>query len=181
MKQPWTLTRLNAPQSHFVPCFTRSSSDPHGPEIGLWLSDQRRHFCHQGLPLQRLPAAALDLPAVLQEGAGHQATGVQERVRWDLRRLSGWVAATRYSLISFSRFCRLYLNHICFSSPGFIAPDKIDSKFFDPKHAFKEVEVQAKTVRDLIPTKKPKACTLYDGIINEPCLTDHLRLNVESQ
>ena len=41
---------------------------------------------------------------------------------------------------------------------GFLAPDKIDSKFFDPKHAFKEVEVQAKTVKELIPVKKPKVC-----------------------
>ena len=41
---------------------------------------------------------------------------------------------------------------------GFLAPDKIDSKFFDPKHAFKEVEVQAKTVKELIPIKKPKVC-----------------------
>uniref|UniRef100_A0A8C3B188 pre-rRNA processing protein FTSJ3 n=1 Tax=Cyclopterus lumpus TaxID=8103 RepID=A0A8C3B188_CYCLU len=31
---------------------------------------------------------------------------------------------------------------------GFLAPDKIDSRFFDPKHAFKEVEVQAKTVKE---------------------------------
>ncbi|KAM7012570.1 pre-rRNA 2'-O-ribose RNA methyltransferase FTSJ3 [Tautogolabrus adspersus] len=46
---------------------------------------------------------------------------------------------------------------------GFLAPDKIDSKFFDPKHAFKEVEVQAKTVRDLIPVKKPKAEGYEDG------------------
>ncbi|XP_029355919.1 pre-rRNA 2'-O-ribose RNA methyltransferase FTSJ3 isoform X2 [Echeneis naucrates] len=46
---------------------------------------------------------------------------------------------------------------------GFVAPDKIDSKFFDPKHAFKEVEVQAKTVRDLIPVKKPKAEGYADG------------------
>ncbi|XP_008291921.1 pre-rRNA 2'-O-ribose RNA methyltransferase FTSJ3 [Stegastes partitus] len=46
---------------------------------------------------------------------------------------------------------------------GFVAPDKIDSKFFDPKHAFKEVEVQAKTVRDLIPDKKPKAEGYSDG------------------
>ncbi|XP_078115013.1 pre-rRNA 2'-O-ribose RNA methyltransferase FTSJ3 [Sander vitreus] len=46
---------------------------------------------------------------------------------------------------------------------GFVAPDKIDSKFFDPKHAFKEVEVQAKTVRDLIPVKKPKAEGYTDG------------------
>lgn len=54
------------------------------------------------------------------------------------------------------------------SSPGFVAPDKIDSKFFDPKHAFKEVEVQAKTVRELIPVKKPKACTLCGVILDEP-------------
>uniref|UniRef100_A0A3B3C5U3 pre-rRNA processing protein FTSJ3 n=1 Tax=Oryzias melastigma TaxID=30732 RepID=A0A3B3C5U3_ORYME len=46
---------------------------------------------------------------------------------------------------------------------GFLAPDKIDSKFFDPKHAFKEVEVQAKTVRDLITVKKPKAEGYTDG------------------
>nr|XP_046248396.1 pre-rRNA 2'-O-ribose RNA methyltransferase FTSJ3 [Scatophagus argus] len=46
---------------------------------------------------------------------------------------------------------------------GFVAPDKIDSKFFDPKHAFKEVEVQAKTVKELIPVKKPKAEGYADG------------------
>lgn len=46
---------------------------------------------------------------------------------------------------------------------GFLAPDKIDSKFFDPKYAFKEVEVQAKTVRDLIPVKKAKAEGYADG------------------
>ncbi|XP_034566470.1 pre-rRNA 2'-O-ribose RNA methyltransferase FTSJ3 [Notolabrus celidotus] len=46
---------------------------------------------------------------------------------------------------------------------GFLAPDKIDNKFFDPKHAFKEVEVQAKTVRDLMPVKRPKAEGYDDG------------------
>uniref|UniRef100_G3P5X4 pre-rRNA processing protein FTSJ3 n=1 Tax=Gasterosteus aculeatus aculeatus TaxID=481459 RepID=G3P5X4_GASAC len=46
---------------------------------------------------------------------------------------------------------------------GFLAPDKIDTKFFDPKHAFKEVEVQAKTVRELIPVRKPKAEGYKDG------------------
>uniref|UniRef100_A0A673A0U3 FtsJ RNA 2'-O-methyltransferase 3 n=1 Tax=Sphaeramia orbicularis TaxID=375764 RepID=A0A673A0U3_9TELE len=46
---------------------------------------------------------------------------------------------------------------------GFIAPDKIDSKFFDPKHAFKEVEVQAKTVKELVTDKKPKAEGYADG------------------
>lgn len=40
--------------------------------------------------------------------------------------------------------------------PGFLAPDKIDNKFFDPKHAFKEVEVQVKTVKELTTSKKPK-------------------------
>uniref|UniRef100_A0A3B4F8B5 FtsJ RNA 2'-O-methyltransferase 3 n=1 Tax=Pundamilia nyererei TaxID=303518 RepID=A0A3B4F8B5_9CICH len=45
----------------------------------------------------------------------------------------------------------------------FVAPDKIDSKFFDPKYAFKEVEVQAKTVKELIPVKKPKAEGYTDG------------------
>ncbi|XP_068447863.1 pre-rRNA 2'-O-ribose RNA methyltransferase FTSJ3 [Clinocottus analis] len=46
---------------------------------------------------------------------------------------------------------------------GFLAPDKIDNRFFDPKHAFKEVEVQAKTVKELIPVKKPKAEGYKDG------------------
>lgn len=39
---------------------------------------------------------------------------------------------------------------------GYQAPDKIDSKFFDPKYAFKEVEVQAKSVSELVSKKKPK-------------------------
>uniref|UniRef100_A0A8C5I2U4 pre-rRNA processing protein FTSJ3 n=1 Tax=Gouania willdenowi TaxID=441366 RepID=A0A8C5I2U4_GOUWI len=46
---------------------------------------------------------------------------------------------------------------------GFVAPDKIDSKFFDAKHAFKEVDVQVKTVKELIPVKKPKAEGYTDG------------------
>ncbi|XP_054458513.1 pre-rRNA 2'-O-ribose RNA methyltransferase FTSJ3 [Anoplopoma fimbria] len=46
---------------------------------------------------------------------------------------------------------------------GFLAPDKVDSKFFDPKYAFKEVEVQAKTVKELIPVRKPKAEGYKDG------------------
>lgn len=41
---------------------------------------------------------------------------------------------------------------------GFLAPDKVDNKFFDPKFAFKEVEVQAKTVTELVTKKKPKVC-----------------------
>uniref|UniRef100_A0A663MVA6 pre-rRNA processing protein FTSJ3 n=1 Tax=Athene cunicularia TaxID=194338 RepID=A0A663MVA6_ATHCN len=44
-----------------------------------------------------------------------------------------------------------------------LAPDKIDSKFFDPKYAFKEVEVQTKSVSELISKKKPKAEGYADG------------------
>jgi AdoMet-dependent rRNA methyltransferase SPB1 len=43
---------------------------------------------------------------------------------------------------------------------GFLAPDKVDAKFFDPKFAFKEVEVQAKTVTELVTKKKPKVVLL---------------------
>ncbi|XP_064030255.1 pre-rRNA 2'-O-ribose RNA methyltransferase FTSJ3 [Pogoniulus pusillus] len=46
---------------------------------------------------------------------------------------------------------------------GYQAPDKIDTKFFDPKYAFKEVEVQAKSVSELISKKKPKAEGYADG------------------
>ncbi|XP_031430062.2 pre-rRNA 2'-O-ribose RNA methyltransferase FTSJ3, partial [Clupea harengus] len=46
---------------------------------------------------------------------------------------------------------------------GFLAPDKIDNKFFDPKYAFKEVEVQVKTVKELVTTKKPRAEGYEDG------------------
>lgn len=58
------------------------------------------------------------------------------------------------------------LTSFFFSFLGFLAPDKIDSKFFDPKHAFKEVEVQVTSVSELIPAKKPKACPLYDNTAN---------------
>lgn len=46
---------------------------------------------------------------------------------------------------------------------GYLAPDKIDNKFFDPKHAFKEVEVQVKTVKELATAKKPKAEGYNEG------------------
>ncbi|KAM6399238.1 pre-rRNA 2'-O-ribose RNA methyltransferase FTSJ3 [Rhynochetos jubatus] len=46
---------------------------------------------------------------------------------------------------------------------GYQAPDKIDSKFFDPKYAFKDVEVQTKSVSELVSKKKPKAEGYADG------------------
>ncbi|NWU56127.1 SPB1 protein, partial [Dromas ardeola] len=49
------------------------------------------------------------------------------------------------------------------SLPGYQAPDKIDNKFFDPKYAFKEVEVQTKSVSELVSKKKPKAEGYADG------------------
>uniref|UniRef100_A0A803T0S3 FtsJ RNA 2'-O-methyltransferase 3 n=1 Tax=Anolis carolinensis TaxID=28377 RepID=A0A803T0S3_ANOCA len=61
---------------------------------------------------------------------------------------------------------------------GYLAPDKIDSKFFDPKFAFKEVEVQAKSVTELVSQKKPKAEGYEDGatVLYKRCtLTDFLK------
>nr|XP_012602721.1 pre-rRNA processing protein FTSJ3 [Microcebus murinus] len=61
---------------------------------------------------------------------------------------------------------------------GFLAPDKVDSKFFDPKFAFKEVEVQAKTVTELVTKKKPKAEGYADGdltLYHRTSVTDFLR------
>ncbi|XP_006886349.1 PREDICTED: pre-rRNA processing protein FTSJ3 [Elephantulus edwardii] len=61
---------------------------------------------------------------------------------------------------------------------GFLAPDKIDSKFFDPKFAFKEVEVQAKTVTELVTKKKPKAEGYAEGdltLYHRLSVTDFLR------
>lgn len=63
--------------------------DTDGAQTGLRVPEQRRHLHHQSLPVQRLPAAHVDLPAVLQEGSGHQTAGLQKRVRRDLRRLPG--------------------------------------------------------------------------------------------
>ncbi|KAM8812918.1 pre-rRNA 2'-O-ribose RNA methyltransferase FTSJ3 [Rhynchonycteris naso] len=60
---------------------------------------------------------------------------------------------------------------------GFLAPDKIDNKFFDPKFAFKEVEVQAKTVTELVTKKKPKAEGYAEGdltLYHRTSVTDFL-------
>ncbi|XP_057572011.1 pre-rRNA 2'-O-ribose RNA methyltransferase FTSJ3 isoform X1 [Hippopotamus amphibius kiboko] len=61
---------------------------------------------------------------------------------------------------------------------GFLAPDKVDSKFFDPKFAFKEVEVQAKTVTELVTKKKPKAEGYAEGdltLYHRTSVTDFLQ------
>ncbi|KFO18064.1 pre-rRNA 2'-O-ribose RNA methyltransferase FTSJ3 isoform X1 [Fukomys damarensis] len=61
---------------------------------------------------------------------------------------------------------------------GFLAPDKVDSKFFDPKFAFKEVEVQAKTVTELVTKKKSKAEGYAEGdltLYHRTSVTDFLR------
>lgn len=61
---------------------------------------------------------------------------------------------------------------------GFLAPDKVDSKFFDPKFAFKEVEVQTKTVTELVTKKKPKAEGYAEGdltLYHRTSVTDFLR------
>lgn len=92
-----------------------------------------------------------------------------------LRRFS-WSARVCRILLSDSFFpsdgiCThgsFFFKHF-FSPPmcslGYLAPDKIDNKFFDPKHAFKEVDVQAKTVKELVPVKKPKVGFCGGGIL----------------
>ncbi|KAM4034189.1 pre-rRNA 2'-O-ribose RNA methyltransferase FTSJ3 [Anomaloglossus baeobatrachus] len=46
---------------------------------------------------------------------------------------------------------------------GYLAPDKIDSRFFDPKFAFKNVESTVQTVSQLVSNKKPKAEGYEEG------------------
>ncbi|XP_075073372.1 pre-rRNA 2'-O-ribose RNA methyltransferase FTSJ3 [Mixophyes fleayi] len=46
---------------------------------------------------------------------------------------------------------------------GYLAPDKIDSRFFDPKFAFKNVESPVQTVTQLVSHKKPKAEGYAEG------------------
>ncbi|XP_075698422.1 pre-rRNA 2'-O-ribose RNA methyltransferase FTSJ3 [Rhinoderma darwinii] len=46
---------------------------------------------------------------------------------------------------------------------GYLAPDKIDARFFDPKFAFKNVENPVQTVTQLISNKKPKAEGYEEG------------------
>ncbi|KAM3912572.1 pre-rRNA 2'-O-ribose RNA methyltransferase FTSJ3 [Leptodactylus fuscus] len=46
---------------------------------------------------------------------------------------------------------------------GYLAPDKIDNRFFDPKFAFKNVETTVQTVSQLVSHKKPKAEGYEDG------------------
>ena len=76
----------------------------------------------------------MDLPAAVPPCPGHQTPGLLSRI---------------------------YRNLVV--CQGFLALDKVDAKFFNPKFAFKEVEVQAKTVTDLVTTKKPKAEGYAEG------------------
>ncbi|KAM9324858.1 pre-rRNA 2'-O-ribose RNA methyltransferase FTSJ3 [Gastrophryne carolinensis] len=48
---------------------------------------------------------------------------------------------------------------------GYLAPDKIDVRFFDPKFAFKNVESPVQTVSQLVSTKKPKAEGYEEGTL----------------
>ncbi|XP_053307152.1 pre-rRNA 2'-O-ribose RNA methyltransferase FTSJ3 [Spea bombifrons] len=61
---------------------------------------------------------------------------------------------------------------------GYFAPDKIDSRFFDPKFAFKDVEGPVQTVSQLVSQKKPKAEGYAEGsltLYNRVSLIDFLR------
>ncbi|KAG9464474.1 hypothetical protein GDO78_019884 [Eleutherodactylus coqui] len=53
---------------------------------------------------------------------------------------------------------------------GYLAPDKIDSRFFDPKFAFKNVENPVQTVSQLVSSKKPKAEGYEEGPVYQRAL-----------
>jgi len=55
-----------------------SQPDPHGSETVLRIPLQGRLVHHQGFSFPGLPAAPLDLPAVLPQGPGHQAPGLPQ-------------------------------------------------------------------------------------------------------
>ncbi|KAM4692250.1 pre-rRNA 2'-O-ribose RNA methyltransferase FTSJ3 [Rhinophrynus dorsalis] len=61
---------------------------------------------------------------------------------------------------------------------GYLAPDKIDGRFFDPKFAFKDVEGPVQTVSQLVSHKKPKAEGYSDSsttLYHRASLVDFLR------
>lgn len=55
-----------------------SQPDPHGSKTGLRVPLQRRMVYHQGFSFPGLPASSLDLPAVLPQGSGYQATSLAQ-------------------------------------------------------------------------------------------------------
>ncbi|CAI9585671.1 unnamed protein product [Staurois parvus] len=59
---------------------------------------------------------------------------------------------------------------------GYLAPDKIDSRFFDPKFAFKNVDSPVQTVSQLVSNKKPKAEGYEEGTLYQKAtLVDFLK------
>lgn len=59
---------------------------------------------------------------------------------------------------------------------GYLAPDKIDSRFFDPKFAFKNVDTPVQTVSQLVSHKKPKAEGYEEGTLYQKApLVDFLK------
>ncbi|XP_068111649.1 pre-rRNA 2'-O-ribose RNA methyltransferase FTSJ3 [Hyperolius riggenbachi] len=59
---------------------------------------------------------------------------------------------------------------------GYLAPDKIDSRFFDPKFAFKNVDSPVQTVSQLVSNKKPKAEGYEEGTLYQRAtLVDFLK------
>lgn len=59
---------------------------------------------------------------------------------------------------------------------GYLAPDKIDSRFFDPKFAFKNVDSPVQTVSQLVSNKKPKAEGYEEGTLYQKAtLMDFLK------
>ena len=86
---------------------------------GGWFITKGTSLSHLNfsLPVHRLPVADLDLLKVLREGLRDEARGQQELLGRDLRGLSGLQGTILMK-----------------------APEFIDERFFEAKHAFKDTE-----------------------------------------
>ncbi|XP_062895718.1 pre-rRNA 2'-O-ribose RNA methyltransferase FTSJ3 [Mobula hypostoma] len=135
------------------------------------------NWLHDAFSQAQLTLMALKLASEFLARGGWFITKVfrsrdYQPLLWVLRQLFRSVHSTKPQA---SRHESAEIFVVC---QGYTAPDKIDSKFFDPKHAFKDVEVQAKSVRDLVSSKKPKAEGYSEGdytLYHHFTLTEFLR------